>query len=126
PVVPRYSPLRISAWVLGGATLLLLMVRVHTLAGQDAPATWAVWPLIAFTILGPLVVTNVLWFTAINRVGISRASLFYNLQFFLAAAFGVVLLNEGISAVQVVGGALIAAAILLSRLRRPPTPQPVE
>jgi drug/metabolite transporter (DMT)-like permease len=126
PLMTRYSPLRISAWVIGGTTLLLAPVAASQLAHQGAPDTWQVWPLMAFSILGPLVLTNVLWFTAIDRVGISRASLFYNLQFFLAAAFGVLLLSETFSAVQVAGGALIAAAILLSRLRRPPTPQPVE
>ena len=44
--------------------------------------------------IGPLVVTNVLWFTAIDRVGPSRASLFANLQPFLAAVFGVILLSR--------------------------------
>ena len=38
-----------------------------------------------------------LWFTAIDRVGPSRASLFANLQFFLAAVFGVILLSETIT-----------------------------
>jgi drug/metabolite transporter (DMT)-like permease len=112
--------------VIGGAAMLLVPVAATTLADQAAPDTWLVWPVVAFTILGPLVLTNVLWFTAIDRVGIARASLFYNLQFFLAAAFGVVLLDEGISRVQVVGGAMIAGAIVLSRFRRMPTPQPAE
>jgi drug/metabolite transporter (DMT)-like permease len=126
PLMTRYSPVRISAWVIGGAALLLAPLGAQQIAHQSSPTTWHVWPVMSFTVLGPLVLTNVLWFTAIDRVGISRASLFYNLQFFLAAAFGVVLLSEGISAVQLVGGAFIAAAILLSRLRRQPTPQPVE
>ena len=68
-----------------------------------------------------------LWFKAIDRVGPSRASLFANLQFFLAAVFGVILLSETITPLQVVGGATIGAAILLSRFQRGvPAPQPVE
>jgi drug/metabolite transporter (DMT)-like permease len=75
-----------------------------------------------------LVVTNVLWFTAIDRVGPSRASMFANLQFFLAAVFGVILLSETITPLQVAGGVTIGAAILLSRVprARAPAPQPVE
>ncbi len=83
-------------------------------------------PTFAFAVVGPLVVTNVLWFTAIDRVGPSRAALFANLQFFLAAVFGVILLSETITPLQVAGGATIGAAILLSRFQRAPAPQPVE
>ena len=44
--------------------------------------------------LGPLVLTNVLWFTAVGRVGPSRATLFANIQPFFAAVFAVLLLSE--------------------------------
>ena len=60
-------------------------------------ARWKMWVAFAFAVVGPLVLTNVLWFTAIDRVGPSRASLFANLQFFLAAVFGVILLSETIT-----------------------------
>jgi drug/metabolite transporter (DMT)-like permease len=71
-------------------------------------------------VLGPLVLTNLLWFTAIDEVGPSRASLFANLQPFLAAIVALVLLDERLTAVQVVGGLAIAAGIVLARERRPP------
>ena len=38
------------------------------------------WVCFAFAVVGPLFLTNILWFTAISRVGPSRASLFSNLQ----------------------------------------------
>jgi drug/metabolite transporter (DMT)-like permease len=63
-------------------------------------------------------VTNVLWFTAIDRVGPSRATLVANLQPFLAALFAVVLLSETMTLVQVVGGAAIAISLVVAR-RRP-------
>ena len=62
--------------------------------------------------------TNVLWFRAIHAVGPWRASLFANLQFFLAAVFAVLLLSESISTVQIVGGLAIAAGILLAPRER--------
>jgi drug/metabolite transporter (DMT)-like permease len=62
--------------------------------------------------------TNILWFTAIDRVGPSRATLVANLQPFLAALFAVVLLSETITVVQVLGGAAIAVSLVLAR-RRP-------
>jgi drug/metabolite transporter (DMT)-like permease len=126
PLMTRYSPYRISAYVLTLTAILLAIVGSRQLADEQYPGGWKVWAVFAFALIGPLVVTNVLWFTAIDVVGPSRASLFANLQFFLAAVFGVILLSESITAVQVAGGAAIAAGILVTRFQRAPTPVPVE
>ena len=77
-----------------------------------------VWLLFAFAVLGPLVVTNELWFRALDRIGPARATLAANLQPFLAAAIAVVLLSETLSAVELAGGLLIAVGILAARRRR--------
>jgi len=126
PLMARYSPFRISAYVLSLTAVLLTLVGTQQIADEDYHGSWKVWAVAAFSLLGPLVVTTVLWFTAIDRVGPSRASIFANLQFFLAALFGVLLLSDSITLVQVVGGAAIGAAILLGGMRRTPVPQPVE
>jgi drug/metabolite transporter (DMT)-like permease len=81
-----------------------------------------VWALLLFATLGPLVLTTVMWFRVIHRIGASRATLVANLQPFVAAIFALVLLSESISALQVVGGALIAGGILTARRRPPPPP----
>ena len=52
-------------------------VHSQTRASTSARSSWVGF---AFAVLGPLVITNLLWFTAIDRVGPSRASLFANLQ----------------------------------------------
>jgi drug/metabolite transporter (DMT)-like permease len=65
-------------------------------------------------VVGPLVITNVTWFTALDRVGPSRASLFANLQPFLAAVIALLVLHESITRTQVAGGLLIGCGILLS------------
>ncbi len=72
--------------------------------------------------LGPLVLTNVLWFTAIDRVGPSRATLVTNLQPFLAALFAVALLGEELTWLQVAGGVAIGLALVLARRRATPEP----
>ena len=40
---------------------------------------WTMVLAFAFAVVGPLFLTNILWFTAIDRVGLSRATLFANL-----------------------------------------------
>ena len=83
------------------------------------------WVLLVFAMLGPLVLTNVLWFRSLDRVGPSRATLVANLQPFVAAVFALVLLSESMSVIQVAGGVLIGGGILLARRRRA-VPVPVE
>jgi drug/metabolite transporter (DMT)-like permease len=60
----------------------------------------------------------VLWFRAIHRVGPSRASMFANLQPFLAAVFALLLLSESLSWIQVLGGIAIGVGIVASRRPR--------
>ena len=85
-------------------TVALLVAGSRQLADQSFDFGALVWIGFAFAVIGPLVITNLLWFTAIDRVGPSRASLFANLQPFLAALIALVLLSEPITAVQIVGG----------------------
>src|SRR4051812_8834865 len=122
PLMRRYSPFRLSAVFLLGASVLLLAAGAPSIGRQSWDLGWLAWLGFAFAVLGPLVITNLLWFTAIDRVGPSRASLFANLQPFLAAIVALVVLSEEITAVQVVGGLTLAAGIAIAPRARPPVP----
>jgi len=121
PLMQRYSASQISAVVLSLGWVLIAIVGFPQVADQDYGLGWKVWLLLAFATLGPLVVTNLLWFRALHRIGASRATLVANLQPFVAAVFALVLLSERMTPLQVVGGILIAGGILTAR-RRPPAP----
>ena len=121
PLMQRYSASQISAVVLSLGWVLIALVGFPQVADQDYGLGWKVWVLLAFATLGPLVVTNLLWFRALHRIGASRATLVANLQPFVAAVFALVLLSERMTLLQVVGGILIAGGILTAR-RRPPAP----
>jgi drug/metabolite transporter (DMT)-like permease len=92
----------------------LTLFGLPQLADQSFDFGALVWIGFAFAVLGPLVITNLLWFTAIDRVGPSRASLFANLQPFLAAIIALLVLSEEITRAQVAGGFAIAAGIILA------------
>ncbi|MGZ8698155.1 MAG: DMT family transporter, partial [Gaiellaceae bacterium] len=121
PLMRSYSPFRISALGLLMGAALILPTAAPQLAQQDWDLSPLVWTILGFSIIGPLVITNVLWFTAIDRVGPSRASIYANLQPFLGALFAVLLLSEQLTVLQAAGGLAIAAGIVLSR-RRPAIP----
>ena len=117
PLMGRYSPYRISGLVLLPMTAVLLLVSIGALGDQNYGELPALdWLGLAYAVVGPLVLTNVLWFTAIRRVGPSRATLFGNLQPFLAVVIAVLLLSESLSSLQVAGGVLIAAGIVTGRV----------
>jgi drug/metabolite transporter (DMT)-like permease len=123
PLINRYSPLRIAALGMIIGTVPLFVAGAQQLATQDFGFGTSIWLAYAFAVIGPLVVANLLWFGAIGRVGPSRASVFANLQPFLAAIFSLLILSESLTRLQVAGGMAIAAGILLSRPRaREPEP----
>ena len=119
PLMSRYSASRISAVVLSIAWVGIAIAGARQTADQDYGVGWEVWALLLFATLGPLVLTNVLWFKALHGIGASRATLIANLQPFVAAIFAVVLLSERITPLQVLGGVLIGGGILLARRRQP-------
>jgi drug/metabolite transporter (DMT)-like permease len=127
PLMRDYSAYRISALVLLAMWVPLGLISVGQLSSQDYGGLGVlVWLGLAYAIVGPLALTNVLWFTAINRVGPSRATLFTNLQPFVAAIFAVLILSEPMSTLQVVGGIAIAFGILLERTYPAVTAAPAE
>jgi len=120
PLMRRYSPYRLSAVMLLAVTVPLFVLGSPQLASEDFDWGALVWVGFVFAVLGPLVLTNLLWFSAIDRVGPSRAAIFANLQPFLATVIALLLLNEELTRFQVAGGLAIGAGILLSRRREPP------
>ena len=122
PLMRRYSPFRLSSIFLLAVTLPLFAVGAPALSRQQWDFGWLVWVGFAFAVFGPLVTTNLLWFTAIDRVGPSRASLFANLQPFLAAIVALIVLSESITTVQVAGGLALAGGIAIAPRARPPAP----
>jgi len=123
PLMQRYSPYRLSALVGLAAIAPLAITSSVQLAQQDwGDITSLAWLALLYSMLLSFVLTNVLWFTAIDRVGAARSSLYANLQPFLGALIAVLVLGETMGALQVAGGVVIAAGIVIARQPRPPAP----
>ncbi len=117
PLMRRYSPYRISAIVLLIGCVPLVATAVDQIRGQSFALGPLPWAAIVFATLGPLVVTNVLWFRSVSIVGPSRATLFANIQPFAAVLLAVLILSERMTVLQILGGGLIALGIVLARRR---------
>jgi drug/metabolite transporter (DMT)-like permease len=123
PVMGRHTPLVATAVTTLIGAVLLSVAAAPALARQDwgRPGALA-WGSLVYSALPSIVLGNILWFTALSRVGPGRASLFTNLQPFIAAVFALLVLSERLGALQLAGGAVIAAGLLLGRRRPLPAP----
>jgi drug/metabolite transporter (DMT)-like permease len=122
PLMQTYTPSRTSAIVIPLAWVGIALVGIPQTTEQDWDVGAQVWALMVYATLGPLVITNILWFRSIHRIGANRATLAANLQPFVAALLAVVLLSEPLEPIQIAGGVLIALGILVVR-RRTPAPE---
>jgi drug/metabolite transporter (DMT)-like permease len=126
PLMRRYSPFRVSSLVLACGWVPIAIVGIPQTTTESFHISAQMWVSFGFAVLGPLFLTNILWFTAISRVGPSRASLFSNLQPAFGVVFAILLLGERLSKWEIVGGVLILAAVLVERSRRPGVKPPAD
>ncbi len=118
-LLTRYSPYRILTAQMAIGTALLLPLAAPALASlQYAEVTPVGWGTLAFSALLAGVVTNLLYYVGVRRVGASRAAVYQYLQSFLGVLFAVSLLHEPLGPLQVLGGVIVVAGVLLSRRDR--------
>ena len=114
PLTQTYSPYRLSAVLTLAGSVPLLASAALQLWGQDWAAVGvAGWLAFGYALLPSYVLSNLVWFHAIGRVGAPRAALYINLEPFLGALFAVLLLSEHIDALEAIGGAVTASALVL-------------
>jgi drug/metabolite transporter (DMT)-like permease len=118
----RYSPYRISAVTALIGSLMLMLSGSWQLARQDWDLGGLAWAALLYGALAAVGFGNLLWFKVIGRVGPGRAAVYLNLQPFLGAVFALLVLSEGLKPVQVAGGAVVGAGIVLSRARAAAAP----
>jgi drug/metabolite transporter (DMT)-like permease len=118
PLMRKYSPFRISAVVLALGWLPLALVSIPQISHQQFHFGGLTWLGFAYAVVGPLFLTNILWFTAVDRVGAPRAVIVNNLQPFFGVLFALLLLSESLHPLEIFGGVLIFIGIYLERKLR--------
>jgi drug/metabolite transporter (DMT)-like permease len=111
-----YSPLRVNALTTLTGSVPLLLVAIVPIArepwGTVTPLAWLAW---LYGLVVAWLVTTAVWFIAVRRIGASRVSLYGNIEPFLAALFAVLVLSERLDALEIAGGAVIAAGVVIGR-----------
>jgi drug/metabolite transporter (DMT)-like permease len=116
PLVRRYGTYRVNALASLMAVMPLLAVSAPTLVTMHWSRVSALAWLCLIYSAAAYGLPNLLWFAAIDRVGTPRATLWANLQPFAGTMFALLILSEQVSALTFVGGGVLAAGIVISRL----------
>jgi drug/metabolite transporter (DMT)-like permease len=111
----RYTPYRILAFQFLVGSACLAPFAATAFAEQDlAAVSVAGWASLAYAVVATGVVANLLYYRGIGRLGPSAASVIGYLQVFLGVAFAWLVLGEIVTAVQVDGGTIVVASVVLS------------
>jgi O-acetylserine/cysteine efflux transporter len=114
----RYSPLRVTATALGIGALILIPVAVPQTLRQNWSAVSPVaWGGLIYSFLFALVISYVLWYRSVKRVGNLRTAVYSNLVPVVGTLFGVWLLGDRLTPWLGLGAACILTGIILTRLR---------
>ena len=117
-LMAQCGALQFTAWMIGIGTLILLawIEATHPMRVRFSPHIW-----LAVVAQGILCTTAafLLWNWGLARVPASHAAIFLNLEPLVGTLLGVIILNERLGAVGILGGALILfSAAYFSRPRQ--------
>lgn len=125
PLMARYSALSISSFMMVAGTVALVPFALpDLLATSWAAVPGQAWLGLLYAALLSVSLTNILWFTAIGRVGASRAAIYTYLEPFLGVMFATLLIGERATGLQLLGGVVVIAAIVVARPRREAIAEP--
>jgi drug/metabolite transporter (DMT)-like permease len=115
-VIPRAGAIAWTAWsmIFGGVALFVTTFITGQFDGLASPPPVAIFGLV-FSTLGSSSLANVLYFSAVPIVGVSRVASFQLLVPFLAVVVSAVVLSEALEPIQAFGGALILLGIWAGR-----------
>jgi drug/metabolite transporter (DMT)-like permease len=119
PLTARYPSRELMSYGLALGGLLITLVGIPAMAEQDWGAVGlSAWAILAYAIVGPVYLAYALWNWAIRHRGIPRTVVYGFLVPVLGGAIAVLALDERVGPEQVVGGLLVVAGLLVTRLSR--------
>ena len=119
PVLARHSPIFVTGAAMAVGTLLYIgyaWPELEALRWRDVPASAWAW-LTASAVLA-LTVSYTIWYTAVQRIGNARTSMYSNLAPLFGVALAVVWLGERLTMLTFAGAALTLCGVFLTRLAR--------
>ena len=117
PILQRgVSPIGLTFFGLLAAFPFLVALGAPGLATVEwERAGWEVWAALVFSGALSIAAAYAIWNLAVRQIGPSRTALYNNLVPFVGVASGAVLLGERVVPLQLVGGVLVIAGLVVVR-----------
>jgi drug/metabolite transporter (DMT)-like permease len=119
-LTPNVHPLAATFVVLGSAAVFNTGLALAS--GKDLPHGAVAWVAIAAIALFSTVLAIAAFLAGIKHIGAAQASIISTMEPVITLGLGVALLDETVSASQMLGGAMVLAAVILLA-QRPPLPR---
>ena len=116
PLLERHSPLVVTGYSMALGTAMFVPATIGAIvrAPWSALSPWA-WAGIAASAVLALNLAYLIWYTAVQRLGNARTSMYSNMVPVTAMLMAWVGLGERIDATQIAGAAAILGGVLLTR-----------
>jgi drug/metabolite transporter (DMT)-like permease len=119
PLTKRIPSRELMAYGLASGGLLIALIGVPAMVDQDwGTVSLPAWGILLYAIVGPVYLAYVLWNWAIRHRGIPRTVVYGFLVPVLGGAIAIVGLNESVAVEQVIGGVVVVAGLVITRLSR--------
>jgi drug/metabolite transporter (DMT)-like permease len=116
-LLARHSPLVVTGYTMAIGSLLYVPFGVPSLVRLDwAAISLAGWLGLLYSAVFALVVSYLIWYTAVQRVGNSRTSIYSNVVPLVAMSVAALVLGESIALRQILGAAAILGGVAVTRL----------
>lgn len=123
PLSARYPSRELMSYGLAFGGLLVTIVAIPSMVAQDWRGVSASsWVIVAYATIGPVYIAYALWNWAIKHRGVPRTVVYGFLVPVLGGAIAVIALDETFGVVEILGGVLVIAGLLVTRLSKGFTP----
>jgi drug/metabolite transporter (DMT)-like permease len=117
PLTKRFPSRELMAYGLASGGLLIALIGIPAMTRQDWGAVGLpAWTILVYAIVGPVYLAYVLWNWAIHHRGIPRTVVYGFLVPVLGGAMAIIGLNEDVAVEQVIGGMVVVAGLVVTRL----------
>jgi drug/metabolite transporter (DMT)-like permease len=117
PLLTRHSPLVVTGCSMALGTVVYLPLGLADLRRMPwSTITVGAWAGLVFSAVFALCVAYLIWYTAVQRIGSAKTSVYSNMVPVAGVATAVLWLGEPLRARTVVGAAAILAGVILTRL----------
>ena len=119
-LLQRHSPLFVTGTSMAMGAIPYVLVTIPQMADVNwaGVSAWTWWALV-FSSLFALCLAYLIWYAAVQKIGMARTSIYSNLVPISAMGVAALWLGEPLTAQKIAGAALVLGGVALTRLRLP-------